>query len=132
MSSEHRLPLGRLDVEAKNPSRSLPRAIHRVLFRIALFYSELDSASSKSLSLIVFLLSTVAGVFIIGLLVAYDDPALGRADGTALSSPFVIAIDRAGIRALPSIANAAFLSSATSAASSGLVSLSDVVRIDRN
>ncbi|GAA5840960.1 hypothetical protein JCM3766R1_005414 [Sporobolomyces carnicolor] len=86
--------------EAKNPSISLPRAIHRVLFRIALFY--------------------VSGVFIIGLLVAYDDPALGRADGTALSSPFVIAIDRAGINALPSIANAAFLCSATSAASSGL------------
>ncbi|GAA5826360.1 hypothetical protein JCM5353_004730 [Sporobolomyces roseus] len=86
--------------EAKNPSRSLPRAIHRVLFRIALFY--------------------IAGVFVIGLLVSYDDRALGRADGTALSSPFVIAIDRAGIKALPSIANAAFLSSATSAASSGL------------
>ncbi|GAA5902677.1 uncharacterized protein JCM6883_007205 [Sporobolomyces salmoneus] len=86
--------------EAKNPSRSLPRAIHRVLFRIALFY--------------------IAGVFIIGLIVAYDDPALGRADGTALSSPFVIAIHRAGIRGLPSIANAAFLISATSAASSGL------------
>ncbi|GAA6016440.1 hypothetical protein JCM11491_002413 [Sporobolomyces phaffii] len=86
--------------EAKNPSRSLPRAIHRVLFRIALFY--------------------IAGVFIMGLLVAYDDPALGRADGTAISSPFVIAINRAGIKVLPSIANAAFLSSAASAASSGL------------
>ncbi|GAA5937769.1 uncharacterized protein JCM15063_002111 [Sporobolomyces koalae] len=86
--------------EARNPSRSLPRAIHRVLARIALFY--------------------VAGVFVVGLLVAYDDPALGRADGTAMSSPFVIAINRAGIEALPSIANAAFLISATSAASSGL------------
>ncbi|GAA5957713.1 hypothetical protein JCM3765_003742, partial [Sporobolomyces pararoseus] len=52
--------------EAKNPSRSLPRALHRVLFRIALFY--------------------IAGVFIIGLLVAYDDQALGRADGTALTT----------------------------------------------
>lgn len=60
----------------------------------------------------------------IGLIVAYDDPALGRADGTAMSSPFVIAIDRAGVQALPSIANAAFLTSATSAASSGLVSRS--------
>lgn len=69
--------------------------------------------------------TVVSGVFIIGLLVAYDDPALGRADGTALSSPFVIAIDRAGINALPSIANAAFLCSATSAASSGLVSPAD-------
>jgi len=59
---------------------------------------------------------------VIGLLVSYDDQALGREDGTAMSSPFVIAIDTAGIKALPSIANAAFLSSATSAASSGLVS----------
>ncbi|GAA6064699.1 hypothetical protein JCM10212_005767 [Sporobolomyces blumeae] len=86
--------------EAKNPSRSLPRAIRRLVFRIALFY--------------------IVGVFVIGLLVAYDDPSLGRHDGTALSSPFVIAIERAGIKTLPSVANAAFLMSAVSAASSGL------------
>ncbi|CEQ40043.1 SPOSA6832_01615, partial [Sporobolomyces salmonicolor] len=104
--------------EARNPSRSLPRAIHPVVFRIALFY--------------------IVGVFVIGLVVPSNDSALGKQDGTALSSPFVIAIERAGIKvrrtsrerktrfdwsleqALFSIANAAFLTSATSAASSGL------------
>ncbi|GAA5918585.1 hypothetical protein JCM5296_004141 [Sporobolomyces johnsonii] len=90
--------------EASNPSRSLPRSIHAIVLRIALFY--------------------IVGVFVIGLVVPSNDPALGKQDGTALSSPFVIAIERAGIKALPSIANAAFLTSATSAASSGLYTAS--------
>ncbi|GAA5825483.1 hypothetical protein JCM11251_007005 [Rhodosporidiobolus azoricus] len=90
--------------EARNPSRSLPRAVRRVIYRLMLFY--------------------VAGTFIIGLTVRYDDPALSRNDGTALSSPFVIAIERAGVQALPSVVNAAFLTAATSAASSGLYTAS--------
>lgn len=65
--------------EARNPSRSLPQAIRRIIFRIGLFY--------------------VAGAFAIGLIVAANDPALSRHDGTALSSPFVVAIERAGIDA---------------------------------
>ncbi|BGO93492.1 hypothetical protein NBRC10512v2_005801 [Rhodotorula toruloides] len=81
--------------EARNPSRSLPQAIRRIIFRIGLFY--------------------VAGAFAIGLIVAANDPALSRHDGTALSSPFVV---------LPSIINAALLTSATSAASSGLYTAS--------
>ncbi|BGP26330.1 hypothetical protein JCM10295v2_005278 [Rhodotorula toruloides] len=90
--------------EARNPSRSLPQAIRRIIFRIGLFY--------------------VAGAFAIGLIVAANDPALSRNDGTALSSPFVVAIERAGIDVLPSVINAAFLTSATSAASSGLYTAS--------
>lgn len=63
--------------EARNPSRSLPQAIRRIIFRIGLFY--------------------IAGAFAIGLIVAANDPALSRNDGTALSSPFVVAIERAEI-----------------------------------
>ncbi|GAA5893897.1 hypothetical protein JCM6882_003122 [Rhodosporidiobolus microsporus] len=90
--------------EARNPSTSLPRAVRRVIYRLILFY--------------------VLGTLVIGLIVRHDDPALSRHDGTALSSPFVIAIERAGISALPSVVNAAFLTAATSAASSGLYTAS--------
>ncbi|KAJ3506059.1 hypothetical protein NLJ89_g7085 [Agrocybe chaxingu] len=70
--------------EAKNPRRNLPRAIRRVYIRILLFY--------------------VGGTAVIGLLVPSNDSRLGLTEGkgTAAASPFVIAIERAGIKALPS------------------------------
>lgn len=86
--------------EAKNPRRNLPRAIKRVYIRILLFY--------------------ILGTFIIGLLVPSNSPGLDLSDGTAASSPFVLAIENAGIKALPSIINACLLTSAWSAASSDL------------
>ncbi|KAG6911818.1 hypothetical protein DXG01_000065 [Tephrocybe rancida] len=86
--------------EAKNPRRNLPRAIKRVYIRIVLFY--------------------IGGTSIIGLLVPYTSKGLDLADGTAASSPFVIAIRNAGIQSLPSIINACLLTSAWSAASSDL------------
>ncbi|PFH54652.1 hypothetical protein AMATHDRAFT_134256 [Amanita thiersii Skay4041] len=86
--------------ETKNPRRNLPRAIRRVYIRILLFY--------------------IGGTIIIGLLVPSNAKGLDLADGTAASSPFVIAIQSAGIKALPSIINACLLTSAWSAASSDL------------
>ncbi|GLB36338.1 putative amino acid [Lyophyllum shimeji] len=86
--------------EAKNPRRNLPKAIRRVYIRILLFY--------------------IGGTAVIGLLVPYTSPGLDLADGTAASSPFVIAIRNAGIKSLPSIINACLLTSAWSAASSDL------------
>jgi amino acid transporter len=62
----------------------------------------------------------ILGTFIIGLLVSSDDKRLGNSSGTAASSPFVIAIEDAGIPVLPSIINACLLTSAWSAASSDL------------
>ncbi|BGP18335.1 hypothetical protein JCM10213v2_006398 [Rhodosporidiobolus nylandii] len=61
-----------------------------VIYRILLFY--------------------ICGCFVIGIIVPSNDEALSRNDGTAMSSPF----------SLPSVVNAAFLTAATSAASSGL------------
>ncbi|KAJ7873291.1 amino acid permease/ SLC12A domain-containing protein [Mycena olivaceomarginata] len=86
--------------EAKNPRRNLPKAIKRVYIRILLFY--------------------IGGVIIIGLLVPSNDKGLNLGNGTAASSPFVIAIQRSGIKALPSIINACLLTSAWSAGSSDL------------
>ncbi|KAL8280450.1 hypothetical protein RQP46_007098 [Phenoliferia psychrophenolica] len=86
--------------EAKNPRRNLPKVIKRVWIRICLFY--------------------IGGVFVIGLLVPSNDSRLELGSGTAASSPFVIAISNAGIKALPSIVNAALLTSAWSAGSSDM------------
>jgi len=54
------------------------------------------------------------------LLVPFDNPRLLGASGTAASSPFVIAIQNAKIKVLPSIINAVILSSAFSAGNSVL------------
>ncbi|KAI0307841.1 amino acid permease [Multifurca ochricompacta] len=69
--------------EAKNPRRNLPKAIRRVYIRILLFY--------------------IGGVTIIGLLVSSNDSGLALGNGTAAASPFVIAIKRSGIKALPQV-----------------------------
>ncbi|KAF8746248.1 hypothetical protein AX14_000046 [Amanita brunnescens Koide BX004] len=86
--------------ETKNPRRNLPRAIQRVYVRILLFY--------------------IGGTTVIGLLVPSNSPGLNLSNGTAASSPFVIAIKTSGIKVLPHIINACLLTSAWSAASSDL------------
>lgn len=86
--------------EAKNPRRNLPKAIRRVYIRLLLFY--------------------IGGVFVIGLLVPSNNPLLNVNSNNASASPFVIAINQAGIKGLPSVINAALLTSAWSAASSDL------------
>lgn len=78
----------------------LASSITRVYIRILLFY--------------------IGGVTIIGLLVPANNPDLNLKDSTAAKSPFVIAIKTAGIKGLPSVINAALLTSAWSAASSDL------------
>ncbi|KAL7420884.1 hypothetical protein Q5752_004838 [Cryptotrichosporon argae] len=86
--------------EAQNPRKAVPKAIRRVFYRLLFFY--------------------VGGTFVISVLVPYTDPRLLNGSGTATSSPFVIAINNAGIKALPSIINAVILVSAWSAANSDL------------
>lgn len=86
--------------EALNPKKSLPTAIRGVAVRICLFY--------------------VLGTLVIGLLVPSNDPRLNLNSHDAASSPFVIAIQNSGIKTLPSVINAALLTSAWSAASSDM------------
>lgn len=86
--------------EAANPRQTVPKAINRVFYRILLFY--------------------IGGVTVIGLLVPYNSPGLLGGTGDATSSPFVIAINNAGIRVLPDIVNAIILTSAYSAGNSDL------------
>lgn len=85
--------------ETADPRRAVPKAIKSVWFRLVVFY--------------------ICSAFIIGLLVSPYNPSLNL-DSTAAKSPFVIAIKEAGIPILPSIINAALLSSAWSAACADL------------
>lgn len=82
--------------EAEDPRRNIPKAVRRVFWRILFFY--------------------FLGSLAVGVLVPSTDSRLSLGSGTGTSSPWVIAINRLHIQALPSIINAVIL---TSAASSG-------------
>jgi len=90
--------------EAENPRKTVPKAIKTVFYRLLFFY--------------------VFGTFFISVLVPYNDPRLLNGSGNATASPFVIAINNAGIKALPSIVNAVILISAWSAGNSDLYAAS--------
>jgi amino acid transporter len=82
--------VGLAAAETANPRKSLPTAIKQVFWRITLFY--------------------IVSLTLVGLLVAYNDDRLFKDGGTnAASSPFVIAIEDAGITVLPSVMNVVVL-----------------------
>ncbi|ODV81804.1 arginine permease [Suhomyces tanzawaensis NRRL Y-17324] len=88
--------------ESKNPHKTVPSAIRKVLFRILVFY--------------------VACMLFIGLLVPFDDPALNPGDGAAYTanSPFIIAMNNSGTKILPDIFNAVILVTIISAGNSNV------------
>jgi yeast amino acid transporter len=79
--------VGLAAAETSNPRKSLPRAAKQVFWRITLFY--------------------IVSLTLVGLLVPHDDSRLlnGSNDADAQASPFVIAIQNAGIMGLPSVMN---------------------------
>jgi amino acid transporter len=88
--------------ETENPRLNIPKAVRRVFWRILIFYC--------------------LAIFLVTMCVSSQDPLLLNAiqqgkPGVA-ASPFVIAIKRAGINALPDIINAVVLTSAWSAGNS--------------
>ncbi|KAJ5903157.1 hypothetical protein N7504_005540 [Penicillium tannophilum] len=84
--------------ETKNPRLTIPNATRKTFIRIFLFY--------------------VLGIFIVGLIVPFNDESLSLSTGTASESPFVIAFTRAGISVVPHIINAVVCTSAISSGSS--------------
>ncbi|KAK4617767.1 Proline-specific permease [Fulvia fulva] len=80
--------------ETQNPRKIIPNAVRMTFWHIRVFY--------------------VLSIFVVGLLVPYNDPNLGISTGAAEQSPFVIAFQRAGIKVLPSIINAVVCTSAFS------------------
>ena len=85
--------------ETENPRKSLPSATKQVVWRIALFY--------------------IISLTLVGLNVRYDDERLLGNSGAA-ASPFVISIQNAGIRGLPSVMNAVILIAVCSVANSSV------------
>ncbi|KAJ4164198.1 hypothetical protein LMH87_005882 [Akanthomyces muscarius] len=83
--------VGLAAAETANPRKSLPTAIKQVFWRITLFY--------------------IVALTLVGLLVPHDDPRLlgGDSKADAKASPFVIAIEEAGIQILPSVMNSVIL-----------------------
>ncbi|EMG50683.1 DIP5 Dicarboxylic amino acid permease [Candida maltosa Xu316] len=90
--------------ETKNPRSSIYRASKRILFRVVILYW--------------------LAIFILSLIVPYNDKQIATPTGNASGSAWVIAVERAGIKVLPHIINAIVLSSAFSASSLGIMSAS--------
>jgi amino acid transporter len=89
--------------EAKNPRKTVPAAIRKTFYRILFFY--------------------IFGVLIVGMIVSSNSKLLAQAAkkgtaGGASASPFVVAIQTAGIKGLPSLINACILIFTLSAANS--------------
>ncbi|KAL4266681.1 Amino Acid-Polyamine-Organocation Superfamily YAT [Pleurotus pulmonarius] len=93
--------------ETENPRRNIAKAVRRVFYRIVIFY--------------------ILGLLIIGMCVSSDDEALLQDTGNAAESPFVIAMNRAGIKVLPHIINAGVFTSAFSAGNSFLFCASRIL-----
>ena len=90
--------------ESKDPKKTIPIAIKQIFWRILLFY--------------------IVCIFIIGTLIAYDDPRLLQAaatDNVALS-PFTLLYEQAGFAFAASVMNAVILTAILSAGNSGMYS----------
>lgn len=91
--------VGLAAAESADPKKEIPRATKQTFWRIALFY--------------------VINLLIVGLIVPSDsDVLLGSSGANTKASPFVYAIQSAGIKALPSIFNAVITISVISVANS--------------
>ncbi|KAI1866946.1 hypothetical protein JX265_007522 [Neoarthrinium moseri] len=85
--------------ESENPRKAIPQATKQVFWRILFFY--------------------VLNLFILGLVMPYNDERLKNASGSnSRYSPFVLAIQDAGVDVLPSIFNAVITISVISVANS--------------
>lgn len=93
--------------ETENPRKNVPSAIRKTFWRILFFF--------------------VFTVFFIGLLIPYTDDRLLSSASDATASPFVIAAERAGVKALPGIINAVLLTVVLSAANSNVYSGSRIL-----
>jgi yeast amino acid transporter len=90
--------------ECANPSKVIPRAIRLTFYRILFFY--------------------VILVFLLGMIIPYNDPSLVASTSkhtSAAASPFVVAIQFSGIKTLPAVFNACVLVFVFSAANSGKI-----------
>lgn len=94
--------VGLAAAETANPRKTIPRATKQVFWRITIFY--------------------IVSLTLIGCLVPYTSPHLlnGASSYDASASPFVIAIENAGIKVLPSIFNGVILCAVLSVGNSSV------------
>jgi amino acid transporter len=94
--------VGLAAAETANPRKSLPTAVKQVFWRISLFY--------------------IVSLTVVGLLVPYtEERLLQNTNGNnAVASPFVIAIQNAGIEGLPSVFNAVIMIAVLSVGNSSI------------
>ncbi|RMZ79827.1 hypothetical protein DV737_g3254, partial [Chaetothyriales sp. CBS 132003] len=94
--------VGLTAAETENPRKTLPTAVKQVFWRICLFY--------------------MVSLTIVGCIVPYDDAHLlnGTSSSDAKASPFVIAVNNAKIKGVPSIMNAVILISVLSVGNSSI------------
>jgi amino acid transporter len=94
--------VGLAAAETANPRKSLPTAVKQVFWRITLFY--------------------IVSLTLVGLLVPYTTPNLlnGKTSVDAKASPFVIAIENAGIEILPSVMNCVIMVAVLSVGNSSI------------
>ena len=87
--------------ETDNPSKTVPKAIRTIFWRILIFY--------------------VLTIFVIGLIIPYSDPNLLKTGVQNVSiSPFTLVLQRAGLAFAASVMNAVLLTSVLSAANSAM------------
>ncbi|KAI7870188.1 amino acid permease/ SLC12A domain-containing protein [Spinellus fusiger] len=92
--------------EVKNPTKAVPRAIRNTFWRILIFY--------------------IATIFLLGMCIPSDYPALTNEDGVTTAS-FTIVFNLAGIEAGSHVINAIILTSVLSAANSCLYTSSRIL-----
>ncbi|OWB66589.1 hypothetical protein B5S33_g2499 [[Candida] boidinii] len=93
--------------ETPNPRKTLPSAIKQVFWRILFFY--------------------FICLLMIGLLVPYNDTGLLGSSGGKKASPFVLAIQQAGVKGLPSVFNAVIMIAVFSVANAAVFACSRTV-----
>jgi lysine-specific permease len=86
--------------ESENPERAVPKAIKQVFWRILLFY--------------------ILAIFVIGMLIPYNSPALMGGERDVATSPFTLVFKNAGLAFAASFMNAVILTSVLSAGNSGM------------
>ncbi|KAG0283123.1 hypothetical protein BGZ96_012488 [Linnemannia gamsii] len=99
--------------ESRNPHKHVPRAINTVLIRIVFFY--------------------IASIFLLGSIVANDDPLLVNTESSATRAPFTIVLTKAGISGSANYMNAVVFTSVFSAINSAFyVSTRVLLSLSRN
>jgi amino acid transporter len=96
-----------LAAEVKYPRRNIFTACKRIFYRVTTLM--------------------IVTVFCLTLIVSSQNPEIANSTGNATSSPFVVAAQHANIKVLPSIINAAVLTSAFSAGNTAIVTGSRVL-----